>query len=232
MTSVICWSLVSPNQPWPPLAWAKAAGANVSRAPTHTVSAIMRRARRMARSVPLLSGDGDAVAAPPPPPPRRSAPGCSRRCGRRSPGGRWAPRTPSRRRRWASSRCLAGETIWSRPVSTIAAGGRVSEASQGRESKRPSSRPASATSRASWRMSSDSHHAVRSLSRILALRKAGPVEPAGREAQQHADRRPSISRACGVSGSWKCWQVPLSTSPLDTSRWSRAMSWAIAPPIE
>ena len=35
-----------------------------------------------------------------------------------------------------------------------------------------------------------------------------------------------------VSGSWKCWEVPLSTIPATLSRWSRAISCAIVPPIE
>ena len=58
MTSVICWSLVSPNQPWPPLAWAKAAGAKVSSAPTKSARAIVKRARRTAESVPLCQATG------------------------------------------------------------------------------------------------------------------------------------------------------------------------------
>ena len=45
---VMFWSVVSPNQPWPPSSRANATGANVSSATTNIVKAIVKRARRTA----------------------------------------------------------------------------------------------------------------------------------------------------------------------------------------
>ena len=227
ITLVMFLSLVSPYQPWPPSSRASAAGANVSSVPANTVRAIMNRARRMAvEAYPIAAvtftrprADELGLRRPAPPAaprrrPPRAAPGCTRRPG--SVTSRWSIGASN-----TVAPIAAASSRWLRGGDAPVAGG---DHGCRRHVDRVQPRPRVEAPELPPGLGDVAGRVARQLGQPPGRLAARPgCRPGGSPARQvargatesAAPSAPIQRQTLTVSGSWKCWAVPLSTIPRD-----------------
>ena len=149
------------------------------------------------------------------------------------PGARWSDwiSTIGASRRSASARCIVGGTSRSIAQTTTAAGTSTSPI-QARLSKRPMSRPASATCSGAPRRSSPTTHAVVSGSPLARRRTKTSHVQRGASRSQSWKTLIEIQTPRMIGLELNSELVAHRTTARSSSGWRSARTWAMAPPIE